>query len=97
MKINTWDKNEIRVDVRIEAKGGTEEIAQRILDNIYIEDSKSGSSVSFMTKMKNKNMNWNNDKKKEYKEQGMKIDYTVNLPSGNSSLGHQPVWTHEHS
>ncbi len=84
MKINTWDKNEIRVDVRIEAKGSTEEIAQRILDNIYIEDSKSGSSVSFMTKMKNKNMNWNNDKKKEYKEQGMKIDYTVNLPSGNN-------------
>jgi hypothetical protein len=30
------------VDVRIEAKGGTEEIAQKILDNIYIEDSKSG-------------------------------------------------------
>jgi hypothetical protein len=83
MKINTWDKNEIRVDVRIEAKGSTEEIAQRILDNIYIEDSKNGSSISFMTKMKNKNMNWNNDKKKEYKEHGMKIDYTVNLPSGN--------------
>ena len=83
MKISTWDKNEIRVDVRIEARGSTEEIAQRILDNIYIEDSKTGSAVSFMTKMKNKNMNWNNDKKKEYKETGMKIDYTVNMPSGN--------------
>jgi len=83
MKINTWDKNEIRVDVRIEARGSTEEIAQRILDNIYIEDSKSASGVSFLTKMKNQNMKWNNDKNKEYKEMGMKIDYTVNLPSGN--------------
>ena len=83
MKINTWDKNEIRVDVRIEARGSTEEIAQRILDNIYIEDSKSASGVSFLTKMKNQNIKWNNDKNKEYKEMGMKIDYTVNLPSGN--------------
>jgi len=83
MKINTWDKNEIRVDVRIEARGSTEELAQRILDNIFIEDSKTSSGVSFLTKMKNQNMKWNNDKNKEYKEMGMKIDYTVNLPSGN--------------
>ena len=83
MKINTWDKNEIKVDVNIEAKGNTDEIAQRILDNIYIEDNKSGSGVSFVTKMKNNNMNWNNDKKKEYKETGMKIDYTVYMPTGN--------------
>ena len=86
MKITTWDKNEIRVDVRIEAKANTEETAQKILDNIYIEDSKSGSEVSFETKMKNKNMNWNNDKhdKKEYKEMGMKIDYTVSMPANNT-------------
>ena len=81
MKITTWDKNEIRVDVRIEAKGGTEEIAQKILDNIYIEDSKSGSEISFETKMRNKN--WNNDNEKKYKEMGMKIDYTVSMPANN--------------
>ncbi len=84
MKINIWDKNEIRVDVRIEAKSNAEETAQKILDNIYIEDSKTASGVSFVTKMRNKNMNWNNKTdKKEYKETSMKIDYTVNLPSGN--------------
>jgi hypothetical protein len=84
MKINTWDKNEIRVDVKIVTKGSTDEIAQKILDNIYIEDSKSGSGVSFETKMRNKNMNWNNENEKQYKEMGMKIDYTVNLPAGNT-------------
>ena len=86
MKIITWDKNEIRVDVTIEAKGSTDEIAQKILDNIYIEDGKNGSSISFETKMRNKNMNWNNnnEKNKEYKEMGMKIDYTVNMPAGNA-------------
>ena len=85
MKITTWDKNEIKVDVRIVAKGGTDEIAQRILDNIYIEDSKNGANISFDTKMKNKNNNWNGDKNKEYKEMGMKIDYTVTLPA-NATL-----------
>jgi hypothetical protein len=82
MKIITWNKNEIKVDVNIEAKGNTDEIAQRILDNINIEDSKSGSGVSFATRMKNKNMNWNNNKK-DYKEMGMKIDYVVYMPTGN--------------
>ena len=84
MKINTWDKNEIRVDVKIVTKGSTDEIAQKIMDNIEIEDSKTGSGVSFETKMRNKNMNWNNDNEKQYKEMGMKIDYTVNLPAGNT-------------
>jgi hypothetical protein len=83
MKINTWDKNEIRVDVKIVTKGSTDEIAQKILDNIYIEDSKTGSEVSFETKMRNKNMNWNNDNEKKYKEMGMKIDYIVSLPATN--------------
>ena len=65
MKINTWDKNEIRVDVKIVTKGSTDEIAQKIMDNIEIEDSKTGSGVSFETKMRNKNMNWNNDNEKQ--------------------------------
>jgi hypothetical protein len=83
MKISTWDRNEIKVDVNIEAKANTDEMAQKILDNIYIQDSKSGSGVSFVTKMKNQKNNWNNDNKKGYKEMGMKIDYVVYMPSGN--------------
>src|SRR6478752_4980106 len=41
MKLITWAKNEIKVDVTITAKGGTEERAQQILDHISIEDSKN--------------------------------------------------------
>ncbi len=83
MKINTWDKNEIKVDVNIEARANTDELAQKIMDNIYIQDSKTGSGVSFLTKMKNQKNNWNHDGKKDYKEMGMKIDYVVYMPSGN--------------
>ncbi|HLO83195.1 MAG TPA: hypothetical protein VK166_19665, partial [Chitinophagaceae bacterium] len=82
MKITTWDKNEIKVDVNIEAKANTDELAQKILDNIYIEDGRSGG-VYFRTKMKNQKNNWNHDGKKDYKEMGMKIDYVVYMPSAN--------------
>lgn len=83
MKINTWNKNEIKVDVNITAKAGSEEAAQRILDNIYIEDEKNGNSVSFRTRMKNDKMNWNNNKK-DYRDQGMQINYVVYMPATNS-------------
>jgi len=83
MKINTWDKNEIKVDITIEARANSDEQAQKILDNIYIQDSKSGTGVAFYTKMKNQKNNWNNNGKKDYKEMGMKIDYVVYMPSAN--------------
>lgn len=83
MKISTWDKNEIKVDITIEAHANSDEQAQKILDNIFIEESKSGSGVSFLTKMKNQKNNWNNNGKRDYKEMGMKIDYVVYMPAAN--------------
>src|SRR5471030_776866 len=49
MKITTWDRNEIKVDVSISAKAMTEQRAQVILDSIRIEDGKSGSDIFFRT------------------------------------------------
>lgn len=83
MKINTWEKNEIKVDIRIEARANTDEQAQKILDNIYIQYGKSGTGVSFYTKMKNQKNNWNHNGKRDYKDMGMKIDYVVYMPAGN--------------
>jgi hypothetical protein len=86
LKINTWEKNEIKVDVTIIGRASTDEVAQKILDQISIEDGKGGGGVYFRTKFKNKNGNWNKgDKgdKKEYKEQGMEINYSVYMPAGN--------------
>lgn len=78
MKIISWNRNEIKVDIVMEARANTDEMAQKILDNIYIEDSKSGPAVTFRTKMKNQKNNWNN--KKDYKEMGMSINYAVYMP-----------------
>ena len=81
MKLITWEKNEIKVDVSITAKGGTEERAQQILDNISIEDGKNNNGVFFKTKTNDKK-NWKKDDK-GYKDEGMHIDYVVYLPSSN--------------
>lgn len=80
MKIIAWDKNEIKVDVTIVTKASSDEYAQRMMDNISIEDGKSSSQVFFKTKMRNNDNNWEKKDKKEYKEQSMKIDYAVYMP-----------------
>ncbi|HUR11388.1 MAG TPA: hypothetical protein VM012_08465 [Flavitalea sp.] len=85
MRINTWDRNEVKVEVTITSKANTEERAQEILDKISIEDGKNGNGVYFKT-------NWKNDKdedkkekskKEEHREEGMTINYLVYLPSRN--------------
>jgi len=84
MKIATWNRNEIKIDINIVAKANTDEKAQKILDNISIQETKSASGVSFVTKIKDEKTNWTNNKDKgEYKQMGMKIDYMVYMPAGN--------------
>ncbi len=92
MKLVTWDKNEIKVDVSITGKSDDEKRAQEIVDKISIEDGKSGNTVSFKTKFADRNNNWNGDNdgkhekgdKKEHHNEGMEVNYLVYLPSGNT-------------
>jgi hypothetical protein len=83
LKIIPWDKAEIRVDVTIVTRASSDDLAQKIMDKIRIEDGKSGEGVSFVTKMNDIKGDWGN-KKGEYKEQGMQIDYAVYMPSSTS-------------
>ncbi|MBX3254155.1 MAG: hypothetical protein KF862_08455 [Chitinophagaceae bacterium] len=84
MRLNTWNKNEVRVDVTIIAKANSEEKAREILDKICIEDGKTGDGVYFKTKMENVNTNnKNNRSDKNYKQEGMEINYNVYLPNKN--------------
>ncbi|MFL5747331.1 MAG: hypothetical protein ACJ751_21840 [Niastella sp.] len=82
MKINTWDKNEVSVTVTITAEAQTDEKAQSILDNISIEDGKSGDGIFFKTKLDknkdNKDQQWSKGEK-----QGFHIDYVVYAPARN--------------
>lgn len=84
MKIETWDRNEVKVDATITTESDDEARAQNRLDLIVIEDDKSGNTVSFATKFKD-------DKEKikdgpKSKNERITINYTVHLPA-TATLG----------
>lgn len=82
MKISTWSKNEIKVEVNITVKANTDEYAQKLIDVISIEDGKTGSEIFFKTHLNhNKNKRDDDGDRKEGKNTSFKINYTVFLPA----------------
>jgi hypothetical protein len=75
VKFLAWDKNEIKVDIHIEASSNQEAVAQKIFDGISVSDKQQGSEIAFKTKIDNKG----NDNCKNCKS-NMHIDYEVHLP-----------------
>jgi hypothetical protein len=81
VKILTWDKAEVQVNVEIMVKASTEEKAQTILDHIKIEDGKNSNGVFFTTQMNNQNQK--NNKGHGNDSQSMEINYEVHMPGGS--------------
>jgi hypothetical protein len=76
--VNTWDKNEIKVDVEIKAYGPTDSRAQESLDNVSIKESKQGNIISFETVFETLNsLNWSSGDRRE-------VNYTIYMPSANA-------------
>ncbi len=86
VKLNTWNRKEVKVDITIIGRSPSESKAQEILDKIRIEHGKNSTGVFFKTKMGEISTNGNkqNKKDKDYKAEGMEINYIVYLPSQNS-------------
>ncbi|RYY30760.1 MAG: hypothetical protein EOO04_03895 [Chitinophagaceae bacterium] len=81
LKISTWDKNEIKVEITMTAKGNTEERANDILGRISIDEGKKSNGVYFRTVLDSKNEQRNNNK--TYKDEGFNINYVVVMPARN--------------
>lgn len=85
MKVVTWDRKEVKVDVSIVTKSDEEDRAQRLLDNISIEDEKDSNTISFKTKFDNKNnKEESKDGSRKARHEEMHIDYVVSLPSSTT-------------
>jgi hypothetical protein len=81
--INTWAKNEVKVDVQINAYALNDADAQKWLDQTSIADSKAGNVVSFKTVLDNTNENWGTSStngKITYMHKEV-INYTVYMPA----------------
>ena len=76
--INTWDKNEITVDVTVTAKARSESDAQEILDrvNIVLSDEDAGHRVVCKTVLEHEVNNITHGQ--------MQIDYMINAPKKNA-------------
>jgi len=83
LKIATWEKNEVKVDVTMTGKANTDERAQEILNGIRIEDGKNGSGVFFKTHIDNQDKKYNKQDKEKYRNEGFSIDYVIYMPSRN--------------
>lgn len=80
VKIITWDRNEVKVDIHIEASSTNKEMMEASFDAIDVTDKQSGNEISFITstdKGKKKEMSCNNC------SNTMGIDYEVHMPAGN--------------
>jgi hypothetical protein len=92
LKINTWDRNEVKATVTITAEANTDEKAQSILDHITIEDGKNNGGVYFKTKFdKKKDPKWSKGEK-----QGFHIDYEVFIPVPQSFVREERIWPYQH-
>jgi hypothetical protein len=82
VKVVTWDKNEIKVDIHIETSSTHKELADKTFERLDVEDKQDGKNIYFKTthnKNKDKNhVTCNNC------SNSMSVDYTIQIPSGNS-------------
>ena len=75
VKFIAWDKNEIKVDVHIEASSDQQDVAQKTFDAISVSDKQQGNEIEFKTSISNNKNNCKNCKS------SMQIDYEVHLPT----------------
>ena len=74
VKFISWDKNEIKVDVHIEASSNQQDVAQKTFDAISVSDIQKGNEIQFKTSINNNKNDCKNCKS------SMSIDYEVHLP-----------------
>jgi hypothetical protein len=74
MKIETWDRNEVKVDVHISVGAHSNEYANQILEQLSINDEKKNDRIEYVTKVGNWSDNGNGGHE-------LRIDFTVHLPA----------------
>jgi hypothetical protein len=84
--VNTWNKNEVKVDVQIKGIAKDDETAQKLIDAISISDSKIGNMVLFKTNFGSSSGNnsiWDlfNNQNDRHKAE---VNYTIYMPSKNA-------------
>jgi hypothetical protein len=81
IKITTWSKNSVEIEVNITVKGDDLDRVENMLENIDVEFEASSNFVSAKTTLERNKRSWsfwNNNKNTNYK-----INYTIKMPKTN--------------
>ncbi|MBE7176657.1 MAG: hypothetical protein INR69_09650 [Mucilaginibacter polytrichastri] len=79
--VNTWNKNEIKVDIEIKAYASSDDQADDLLGSVGVSDSKSGSLISFRTSINRDRSRWGSN---NGRRRGVQVNYTVFMPPKNA-------------
>ena len=89
VKINLWDRKEIRVDVAITANAPSDQRATDYLNAVTISEKREGSLITLRTLIDRSqfgNNNWNSWRSKPGEKNSIQIDYVVNMPKSNALI-----------
>jgi hypothetical protein len=83
--VNTWDKEQITVDIEIGARAPSEEKAAEIMNKIAVKDSQQGHNIYFKTNVDNiqNGRNGKRDHSGEGDQRSFYIDYVIHMPESN--------------
>lgn len=80
IKVNFWDKKEVRVEVIIVANASSEDRAADFINSVDVKGVKDGAQLTVKTYIeRSDNRNWSNKGDKH----SLKIDYMVYMPKSN--------------
>ncbi|GAB3180218.1 hypothetical protein [Telluribacter humicola] len=92
VKVNLWDKKDVRVDVVITANAPTDQRAQEYLSSVTIDEKREGSQISLRTNIDRDHFgsnNWSAWKSTSRENKNfIQIDYTINMPKSNALVVH---------
>lgn len=84
--VNTWSRNEIKVDIQMKADADDDDGAQKLLDGVSISDSKDGDVVYFKTHIGNDDRgnwgSWFGSGKSHVRK--IEVNYIVYMPAKNA-------------
>ncbi len=80
VEVHTWDKQRVRIEVRITVEARSESAAEEVFDRIDIQFSHTPSSVSAVTEIESKSSWWSWGSSSS----DFRIDYEVYLPPANT-------------
>jgi hypothetical protein len=82
--VNTWARNEVKVDVEIKVGADDNEAAQKALDNVTVSDSKQGNNIYFKTSIGEKKNSWMSIFGGDGGSHHIEINYIVYMPAKNA-------------